>query len=145
MPSTPVDVVCGILIDPSDRVLACLRPPEKHLANLWEFPGGKIEPTDTPQAALIRELREELDVDVEILHPLTPVLWDYGCGPIRLIPFVCRIPHGEPKALDHAEIRWMSPGSLHELNWAEADGPILAEWLEHKKLPASANFRKEKD
>jgi 8-oxo-dGTP diphosphatase len=124
----PTHVVCGIVIDASGHVLACLRPPGKHLADKWEFPGGKIEPGETPQVALIRELREELDVDVEILHPLTPVLWDYGRGPIRLIPFVCRITYGTPKALDHAEIRWIMPSAAHELNWAEADGPILAEW-----------------
>jgi 8-oxo-dGTP diphosphatase len=106
-----------------------LRPPGKHLADKWEFPGGKVEPGESPEAALIRELREELDIDVEILRPLTPVIWDYGRGPIRLIPFICRIMNGEPEALDHAEVRWVAPGSLHELDWAEADGPILEEWL----------------
>jgi len=125
----PINVVCGILVDESGRVLACLRPPGKHLADKWEFPGGKVEPGESPEAALIRELREELEVDVEILRPLTPVIWDYGRGPIRLIPFVCRITNGEPKALDHAELRWVTAGSLHGLDWAAADGPILEEWL----------------
>lgn len=124
-----IDVVCGILVDESGQLLACLRPPGKHLADKWEFPGGKVESGESPEAALIRELREELDVDVEILRHLTAVIWDYGRGPIRLIPFVCQITHGEPKALDHAEVRWVTSASLHELDWAEADGPILAEWL----------------
>lgn len=125
-----IDVVCGIITDPANRVLACLRPPGKHLAGLWEFPGGKIEAGESPEAALIRELREELGVEVEILRSMSPVVWDYGRGPIRLIPFVCRIKSGEPKALDHAEVRWVAPASLHELDWAGADGPILEEWLE---------------
>ena len=125
----PIPVVCGIIVDESGRALACLRPPGKHLADKWEFPGGKVEPGESPEAALIRELWEELDIVVEILRPLTPVTWDYGRGPIRLIPFICRIMNGEPKALDHAEVRWVAPDSLHELDWAEADGPILEEWL----------------
>ncbi len=124
-----IEVVCGIITDATHRVLACLRPPGKHLANRWEFPGGKIEAGESPETALIRELREELDVEVEILRPLTAVRWDYGRGPIRLIPFVCRIRSGEPKPLDHAEVRWVTPASLHDLNWAEADGPIMKEWL----------------
>ncbi|OYV07544.1 MAG: 8-oxo-dGTP diphosphatase MutT [Verrucomicrobiales bacterium VVV1] len=127
---SPLHVVCGIIVDESGRALACLRPPGKHLADKWEFPGGKVEPGESPEAALIRELWEELDIVVEILRPLTPVIWDYGRGPIRLIPFVCRITNGEPKALDHVEVRWVTPSSVHELDWAEADGPILAEWLE---------------
>ena len=126
----PIDVVCGIIVDESGRALACLRPPGKHLADKWEFPGGKVEPGETPEAALIRELGEELDVVVEILRPLTLVIWDYGRGPIRLIPFVCRIRTGEPKALDHAEVKWVESASLHELDWAEADGPILEEWMD---------------
>lgn len=129
MLTPPLQVVCGILVDASGRALACLRPPGKHLADQWEFPGGKVEPGESPEAALIRELREELAVEVEILRPLSAVDWDYGRGPIRLIPFVCRIKNGEPKALDHAELRWVDPSSLHELHWAAADGPILQEWL----------------
>ena len=129
-----IDVVCGLLVDESGQLLACLRPPGKHLANKWEFPGGKVEPGESPEASLIRELREELDVEVDILRHLTPVIWDYGRGPIRLIPFVCRIAHGEPKALDHAEVRWVKSALLHELDWAEADEPILEEWLSKTDL-----------
>jgi 8-oxo-dGTP diphosphatase len=130
-----IDVVCGIITDATHRVLACLRPPGKHLADKWEFPGGKVEPGETPETALIRELLEELEVNVEILRALTPVIWDYGRGRIRLVPFVCRINNGEPKALDHAEVRWLKASSLQELDWAEADEPILAEWLAIQTIP----------
>lgn len=129
MASSPLSVVCGVIVDEASRVLACLRPPGKHLADKWEFPGGKVESGELPEAALSRELVEELGVTVEILRPLTPVLWDYGRGPILLIPFLCRILQGEPRPLDHAAIRWIESGNLRDLDWAAADGPILEEWL----------------
>lgn len=124
-------VVAGLIVRDGKLLITQRGPIQKQpeLALKWEFPGGKVESNESPHAALIRELREELGVDVEILLPLTPVDWNYGRGPIRLIPFICRITNGEPKALDHAEVRWVQPGSLHELDWAEADGPILEEWL----------------
>lgn len=124
-----IDVAAGLILDKSGRLLACRRPEGKHLEGKWEFPGGKVEPGESPATALIRELEEELAIRVETGKALTPVVWDYGRGPIKLHPFVCRIVSGDPHPHEHSEIRWCGREELQALEWAEADVPILAEWL----------------
>jgi 8-oxo-dGTP diphosphatase len=123
------DVVCGVIVNPAGQFLACLRPVGKHLGGLWEFPGGKVEPGESPESALVRELREELAVEVEVVHPLSPVIWAYGEKVIRLLPFRCRITEGELKALEHEQLLWCHPQNFNDLAWAPADGPILLEIL----------------
>ncbi len=120
-----IEVVCGVVEDEAGRVLACRRPQGGHLGGMWEFPGGKVEAGETPAAALVRELREELAVDVVVGEALPPVEWDYGRGPIRLIPFRCRILRGEPVLLEHTECRWCGCAEAAELLWAPADVPVL--------------------
>ncbi|GAA5127899.1 (deoxy)nucleoside triphosphate pyrophosphohydrolase [Luteolibacter yonseiensis] len=122
-----LEVVCGVIEDSEGRFLACLRPAGKHLGGLWEFPGGKIDPGESPDAALVRELKEELAVDVEVGRALTPVVWNYGEITIRLQPFICRIVSGELRALEHEELRWCAPADFPRLPWADADIPILRE------------------
>lgn len=122
-----IDVVCGVIEDAEDRVLACLRPAGKHLDGLWEFPGGKVEHGETPQAALARELREELGVEVEVLGALDPVSWQYERGAIRLLPFYCRITRGEPVPHEHERLCWCACHELEGLAWAPADLPVLAQ------------------
>lgn len=126
---SPLPVVAGLIEDEAGRLLACLRPQDKHLGGKWEFPGGKIEAGETPEHALIRELREELGVEVTTGATLTPVGHDYGRGPIRLIPIRCRITSGLPHPHEHDEIRWCDSAELARLDFAAADLPILAEWL----------------
>ncbi len=123
-----IDVVAGLILDDAGRLLACKRPEGKHLGGKWEFPGGKLEPGEDPAAALVRELEEELGIVVVPGEPLTPIVWDYGRGPIRLHPLLCRIASGVPHPHEHSEIRWCEAGKLGALDWAEADLPILAEW-----------------
>lgn len=124
------DVVAALIRDGDGRLLACKRPAGKHLGGKWEFPGGKVEAGEDPAAALVRELREELGVTVEPLSPLSPVVWDYGRGPIRLLPWLCRIAAGEVHPHEHEEIRWCDGETLATLDWAEADIPVLREWRE---------------
>jgi 8-oxo-dGTP diphosphatase len=125
-----IEVAAGLILDRAGRLLACKRPQGKHLGGKWEFPGGKVEDGESPGAALVRELEEELGVTVDIGQALTPVVWDYGRGPIRLHPFACRIVAGELHPHEHEEIRWCLRDDLLALDWAAADVPILAEWLE---------------
>jgi 8-oxo-dGTP diphosphatase len=125
-----IDVVAGLILDEAGRLLACKRPEGKHLGGKWEFPGGKLEEGEDPAAALVRELEEELGIIVVAGEQLTPVVWDYGRGPIRLHPIVCRIALGEPHPHEHSEIRWCGPDDLKALDWAEADVPVLKEWLD---------------
>jgi 8-oxo-dGTP diphosphatase len=127
-----IDVVAGLILDDNGRLLACRRPEGKHLGGKWEFPGGKVEPGETPKAALIRELEEELGITTEALKPLSPVVHDYGRGAIRLIPFLCSIAEGIPHPYEHSELRWCSPANLTELDWAAADLPILGEFLSNR-------------
>jgi 8-oxo-dGTP diphosphatase len=122
-----IEVVCGVIRNLGGEYLACQRPIGKHLGGLWEFPGGKVDPGEAPEAALIRELREELAVDVETGDAMTPVVWTYGDRTIRLLPFRCRVVRGEPRAVEHAALRWCRPEDFHILHWAEADVPVLRE------------------
>jgi 8-oxo-dGTP diphosphatase len=120
-----IDVVCGVIEDAEGRVLACLRPADKHLGGLWEFPGGKVEHGEAPHLALVRELREELGIEVEVLGALDPVPWHYERGAIRLLPFDCRITGGEPWPHEHERLRWCAGDELAGLQWAPADLPVL--------------------
>lgn len=122
------EVVCGVIYDDAGRVLACRRSLGRHLGGLWEFPGGKVDEAETHEAALERELSEELSVLVTTGKRIHPVVeWTDGNVSIRLTAFFCRITEGKPVALEHEEIRWCAPGELAELDWAEADLPIVAE------------------
>lgn len=128
MSQVGIQVAAGLILDEAGRLLACRRPEGKHLGGKWEFPGGKVEDGESPAAALVRELEEELGVTVETGRALSPVDWDYGRGLIRLHPFVCRIVAGKLHPHEHSEIRWCEPDELPALDWAEADLPVLAEW-----------------
>jgi 8-oxo-dGTP diphosphatase len=123
-----IEVAAGLILDEAGRLLACRRPEGKHLGGKWEFPGGKVEDGESPAGALVRELEEELGVAVETGQALTPVVWDYGRGPIRLHPFVCRIVAGELHPHEHEEIRWCEKDDLGGLDWAAADVPVWEEW-----------------
>ena len=126
-----IEVVCGIIEDGEGRFLACRRPKGKHLGGLWEFPGGKVDPGESLPNALVRELREELAIDVSVGEALDPVDWDYGSTSIRLHPFLCRIVGGELQPHEHDAVSWCAPDDLDSLEWAPADVPILAS-LRHR-------------
>ncbi|MEX1048755.1 MAG: (deoxy)nucleoside triphosphate pyrophosphohydrolase [Akkermansiaceae bacterium] len=130
------DVVCAVIEDPQGRFLACLRPQGKHLGGFWEFPGGKIDPGESPQAALTRELYEELEIHATIGPPLDPVIWSYGGTKIRLMPFRCAIASGEPRAIEHERLLWCPPEQLGTLPWAAADLPILRQLAASQEINA---------
>jgi len=122
-----IEVVCGIIRDERGRVLAGLRPNGKHLGGLWEFPGGKVDPGESARQALVRELREELGIDVEVCVALEPVCWQYETVRIKLLPHVCEIRGGMIEALSHERLDWYALGDLRGLEWAPADVPVLAQ------------------
>lgn len=123
-----LEVVCGIIRSSSGKILAGRRGSERHLGGLWEFPGGKIDPGETPRAALARELQEELGIAVRVGEPLTSAVeWTDGEVAIRLRGFFCEITQGEPHAHEHEEIRWCEISDLPDLEWAEADLPLVEE------------------
>lgn len=121
------EVVCGVISDESGRVLACRRALGRHLGGLWEFPGGKVDAGESHEAALVRELGEELGIVVLVGEKFNEVVeWTDGEVSIRLRAFRCAILKGDPLALEHEEIRWCDAGALAGLDWAEADLPIVA-------------------
>ena len=120
-----IEVVCGVIRNEEGCFLACLRPQGKHLGGQWEFPGGKVEAGESHEAALIRELREELGVQVAVGAALEPVRWTYERGEICLSPYHCVITGGNLQPHEHERICWCSPGDFASLEWAAADLPIL--------------------
>jgi 8-oxo-dGTP diphosphatase len=91
----------------------------------WEFPGGKIEPGETPEEALIREIREELDLEITVLGHLCDVEYDYPEFHLSMQCFRCEITSGEPKLLEHEAARWLGREELGTVNWLPADRNIL--------------------
>lgn len=119
------EVVCGVIRNEDGFFLACLRPQGKHLGGQWEFPGGKVEDGESNEAALIRELREELGVEVALGAALLPVRWTYDRGEICLLPYLCEIVGGNLHPHEHERICWCAPGDFTSLDWAAADLPVL--------------------
>ena len=127
-PLTPIPVVAAVIEDARGRVLVAQRPAHKHLALKWEFPGGKVEPAESPEAALARELREELGIEIEILRPFPRLTHDYDDVRIGMIPFLCRLAPGSaaPHPHEHIGLRWVSHRELATLDLAAADLPVVA-------------------
>ena len=125
-----IDVVCGILMDRQGRYLACRRPRGKHLGGLWEFPGGKVDPGEAPERALVRELYEELGNEVPVGSALAAVAWKYDLGEIRLLPYFCTMRDDQtPRAIEHEALIWCAPENFGTLSWAAADLPVLDQIL----------------
>ncbi|MEI4260700.1 (deoxy)nucleoside triphosphate pyrophosphohydrolase [Roseovarius sp. D0-M9] len=122
------------LIDVDGRVLLAQRPEGKSMAGLWEFPGGKVEPDETPEAALIRELQEELGIDTwaSCLAPLTFASHSYEGFHLLMPLFACRKWDGIPQAQEGQTLKWVRPNQLRDYPMPPADIPlipILRDWL----------------
>jgi 8-oxo-dGTP diphosphatase len=126
----PIPVVCAVIEDAAGCVLVAQRPAHKHLALKWEFPGGKIEPGESPEVALLRELREELGCDTTIVRALPRFIHDYGDVSIEMFPFVCRLAPASPAPHphEHIAVRWVNPADLPSLDLAAADLPVVASY-----------------
>jgi 8-oxo-dGTP diphosphatase len=120
-------VVACALIDADGRVLVAQRPEGKQLAGLWEFPGGKLEPGERPEAALIRELSEELGIVVRepCLAPLTFASYAYEAFHLLMPLYVCRRWEGQPASREGQALKWVRPGKLRSLAMPPADEPLI--------------------
>ena len=126
-------VVAAALYDARGRVLIAERPPGKHMAGRWEFPGGKVAPEESERAALERELAEELGIAVHAARPLMRLRHAYDDRTVELSLWIVERFAGVPQPLDRQRLRWVLPGELRAADMLEADRPFI-EALE--RLPA---------
>jgi 8-oxo-dGTP diphosphatase len=129
-----VTVVAVALLDADNRVLLAQRPPGKSMAGLWEFPGGKVHANESPEAALIRELHEELGIDVRAscLAPLTFASHAYETFHLLMPLYVCRTWRGRLTAREGQKLAWVAPLRLRDYPMPAADEPLipmLLDWL----------------
>jgi mutator protein MutT len=108
------------------RLLITRRPSDVHLAGLWEFPGGKVEADESLEAALIREIDEEIGVTIEVLDECFRIKHDYPARSVQLYFFNCRILSGEPKPIQVADLRWVLPAELDQFSFPEADRELIS-------------------
>jgi 8-oxo-dGTP diphosphatase len=120
-------VVAAALIDGDGRVLIQQRPPGKNMAGLWEFPGGKVDLGETPEAALVRELSEELGIDVETacLAPAAFASEALGEKHLLLLLYICRKWFGIPQPLEASALKWVRPNALYSIDMPPADRPLI--------------------
>jgi 8-oxo-dGTP diphosphatase len=120
-------VVACALVDADNRVLVTQRPEGKQLAGLWEFPGGKLEPGERPEAALIRELQEELGLSIReaCLAPLSFASYAYEDFHLLMPLYICRRWEGTPMPREAQAMKWMRPAKLRTLPMPPADEPLI--------------------
>ena len=129
MASPPILLVSAVaLVDADDRILLARRPAGKPMAGLWEFPGGKLHDGETPEAALIRELREELAIDTveSCLAPIAFASHTYDEFHLLMPLFVCRVWTGTPQPREGQELAWVRPRDMNKYPMPPADTPLVA-------------------
>jgi len=117
--------VVGAVIVRDGLILCAQRGPLGALPGMWEFPGGKIEPDETPHDALAREITEELECEVAVGELITTTSHEYDFGIVELTTFYCELLSGSPVLTEHAEVVWLPPTELTSLEWAPADIPAV--------------------
>lgn len=124
-----IDVVCAIIKN-QNKILIAQRSEHMKLPLKWEFPGGKTEPGEDMKAALKREIREELFLEIEVGRKLKTVIHHYPDFSIRLHPFLCSSDSREVNLSEHKQVVWERVENLEEYDWAEADVPVVEEILD---------------
>ena len=122
-----VRVVAALMVR-DGLLFAARRSPERREGGLWELPGGKVEVGESDQEALVRELQEELSIDVEVGDFVAESTHTYAHGTVTLVGYRCRLVAGDPVLRDHDAARWLSVPEMETLDWAPADLPLLAAW-----------------
>ena len=124
-----VEVVSALIWD-KDRFMICQRPAHKARALLWEFVGGKVEPGETKEQALIRECQEELAITLSVGDVFMDVVHEYPDITVHLTLFNATIAEGTPQKLEHNAIRWIAPNEIPQFNFCPADEEILRTIIE---------------
>ena len=123
-----VEVVAALIWD-NNKFMICQRPENKARGLLWEFVGGKVEPNETKEQALIRECQEELDITLEVGKVFLDVVHEYPDITVHLTLFNAIITEGEPKLLEHNDLRWITPKEIPQYDFCPADKEILERLL----------------
>ena len=120
-------VVSIALINDVNEILLSKRPKNKHLSGYWEFPGGKVETNEAPEKALIREIKEELNIDInnKCIAPLSFSEFDYKEFQLLLLLYVCRRWEGEPMSMENNELKWVKPNLLRKYKMPPADDSLI--------------------
>ena len=120
-------VVSIALINNENEILLSKRPKKKHLSGFWEFPGGKVEEGETPEKALIREVKEELNIDIndKCIAPLSFSEFDYKNFQLLLLLYVCRRWDGEPMSMENNKLEWVKPNMLRDYKMPPADDALI--------------------
>ncbi len=120
-------VVSIVLINSSDEILLSKRPHNKHLSGFWEFPGGKVENGETPENAIVREIKEELNIKIndKCIAPLSFSEFNYEEFQLLLLLYVCRRWEGEPMSMEHNELKWVKPNMLRKYKMPPADDSLI--------------------
>jgi len=134
-------VVAAALYDARGRVLIAQRPQGKHQAGRWEFPGGKVAPGESEAAALARELREELGIEVIASRPFMRLEHSYADRRVELSMWIVERFAGAPRGLDGQQLRWVAPADLGHADLLEADRPFVEALVESAQI-ASGDFRR---
>ena len=126
-----INVTCAI-IEFGKKVLVVQRSETMSLPLKWEFPGGKIEPFETEETCILREIKEELGIVIRLKGKLQPSLFEYPTLSIQLIPFIATYDRGDINLSEHKQYLLLEKENLADLDWAEADKPIVQEYLNLK-------------
>lgn len=116
-----INVVAAVIKDDSGKILITQRNLKKSQGGLWEFPGGKIEPNETKEQAIIREIKEELTIDINVKNYIDEKIFTYPEKDINLIALECSIINGNIELLEHEDYRWVSSSELENFEFAPAD------------------------
>ncbi len=120
-----IEVSCAVIME-GDRILITQRSEFMPHPLKWEFPGGKLKPGEAPEGCIVREIREELGVEISVIQLLPSVKHYYNDSAIKLIPFVCSIKKGKIALREHRTYRWVQRADLEEIDWLDADVEVLA-------------------
>ncbi len=126
--SNIINVTCAIIVI-ENKILVTQRSEKMKLPLKWEFPGGKLEENESEIDCIKREIKEEINIEIEVLRKLSNSIYDYGNFKINLIPFIAKHILGEIKLTEHRDYKLLQKTELLSLDWAEADLPIVEEFL----------------
>jgi 8-oxo-dGTP diphosphatase len=128
-----IKVVGAIIENANNEILCALRSPKMNLSNFWEFPGGKIEKDESLKEAIEREIKEELDCDIEFISAFNDNTHEYENFIVNLITVKCKLVGGTPTPSEHSNLIWLKRENLVSLKWAPADVPAVEQLVKEKE------------